>query len=111
MLECHLYNPVRDNFPLSFKNVVSPCINNQHQPQHQSSLMCIKYVIPINHWHSVDMSGERENESLHTQVVIWVNVVLNHTNSRTMLPKYEDSCMVCRLERYCKQKYCQTPIH
>ena len=46
-------------------------------------------------------------QSLYTQVIIWVTTILNHINTRVILPRYEDSCMVYRPEWYQKQKYCQ----
>ena len=32
-------------------------------------------------------------ESLYTQVIIWVNIILNHIDTRLILPIYEGSCM------------------
>ena len=44
-------------------------------------------------------------------IVIWVNTILNHINTWTILiPGYEGSFMVYRSEEYQKQKYCQVPI-
>ena len=34
--------------------------------------------------------------SMCTQVIVWVNIFMNHINSRTFLPKYEGFCMVYR---------------
>ena len=36
-------------------------------------------------------------------VNIWVNTILNRIDTRAILPKHEDSCMVYRLELYRKQ--------
>ena len=49
-------------------------------------------------------------ESLYTQVIIWLKTILNYIDTRGILPRYEDSCMVYRPEWYWKQKYCQIPI-
>ena len=35
-------------------------------------------------------------ESLYTRVVFWLNTILNHIDTRTILPKYEGCCMVHR---------------
>ena len=35
-------------------------------------------------------------ESLYTQVIIWVNSILNHIDSKAVLPRYEGSCMMYR---------------
>ena len=37
-------------------------------------------------------------ESLYTRVIIWVNTILNHIDTRGVLPRYEGSCMVYRPE-------------
>jgi hypothetical protein len=37
-------------------------------------------------------------EALYTQVIIWGNSILNHIGTRAILPGYEGSCMVSRLE-------------
>ena len=47
--------------------------------------------------------------SLYTQVIIWMNTILNHIDTRANLPKYEGSCMVYRSKWYRKQKYRQIP--
>ena len=49
-------------------------------------------------------------ESLSTRVIIWVNTILNHFDTRTILPRYVGSCMVYIPEWYQKQKYHQLPI-
>ena len=33
-------------------------------------------------------------ESLYTQVVIWISTILNHFDTRTNMPRYQDFCMV-----------------
>ena len=33
-------------------------------------------------------------ESYYSRVVIWVNIMLNHIDTRAILPRYEGSCMV-----------------
>ena len=35
----------------------------------------------------------RVRESLYTQVIIWINIVLNHIETIVNLPRHEDSCM------------------
>ena len=35
-------------------------------------------------------------ESLYTQVIIWVNAILNYIDTRLTLPRYESSCMIYR---------------
>ena len=49
-------------------------------------------------------------ESFYTQVIVWVNTILNHIDTRTILTKYEGSCMVYRPKWYRIQKYHQIPI-
>ena len=39
-------------------------------------------------------------ESLYSQVIIWVNTILNHIDIRAILPRYGSSCMVYRPEWY-----------
>ena len=39
-------------------------------------------------------------ETLSTQVFIWVNTILNHIDTRAILPRCEGSCMVYRPEWY-----------
>ena len=33
------------------------------------------------------------SESLHTQVVIWVNTILNYIDITAVLPRHKDSCI------------------
>ena len=47
---------------------------------------------------------------MYTQVVIWVEVILNHIDTRTILRRFEGSCKVYRPKWYQIQKYCQIPI-
>jgi hypothetical protein len=42
-------------------------------------------------------------QSLYPRVTIWVNISLKHIVIRTILLRYEDSCMVYRPEWYRKQ--------
>ena len=35
-------------------------------------------------------------ESLSTQVIIWVNTILNHIDIRAILPTHEGSCIIYR---------------
>ena len=42
--------------------------------------------------------------------IIWVNTSLNHVDTRTILPRYEGSCMVYIPEWYRKQKCHQLSI-
>ena len=35
-------------------------------------------------------------ESLSIRIIIWVDTILNHIDTRMILPRYEDSCMVYR---------------
>ena len=37
-------------------------------------------------------------ESLYTQVIIWVNTILNHIDTGMILHMYESSCIIYRLE-------------
>ena len=39
-------------------------------------------------------------ESLYTQVVIWVDLILNHVDTRAILLEYECSCMVYKPKGY-----------
>ena len=47
-------------------------------------------------------------ESLYIRVTIWVNTILHHI--RTIVPRYEGSCIVYRSEYYQKHRHCQLPI-
>ena len=38
--------------------------------------------------------------SLCALIIIWIDIILNHTNTRVILYKYEDSCMIYRPECY-----------
>ena len=42
-------------------------------------------------------------ESLFTQVIAWINTILNHINTSTILPRHEGLCMVYIPRRYRKQ--------
>ena len=44
------------------------------------------------------------------QIFVWVNTVMNNTNTRMILPMYEGSCMVYTPKWYQKQNFYQTPI-
>jgi hypothetical protein len=44
-------------------------------------------------------------ESLYTQIIVWVDTVLNHIDTRMILPEYDNSCMVYTPEWYPKPKY------
>ena len=47
-------------------------------------------------------------ESLYNWTIIWINIILNHIDTRTFLPsRYEDSCIVYRPGWYQKKKYRQ----
>ena len=63
----------------------------------------IKIVIPVKHSYLKEYVKVRE--SLYICVVIWVNTILNHTDTGSLLPRYVGSCVVYRPERYWKQKY------
>ena len=39
-------------------------------------------------------------ESLYILVVIWVNIILNHIDTRAILPRHKDFSMVSRLKWY-----------
>ena len=39
------------------------------------------------------------SESLYTQAIMWVNIILNHTNTMATLPGYEGSCKVYRIDK------------
>ena len=41
-------------------------------------------------------------ESLYTQVIIWVNAILNHIDTWVISSKYKSSCMVYRPKWYQK---------
>ena len=49
-------------------------------------------------------------DSLYTRVIFWVNTILNHIDTRAILPRYEGSCLVFRPKWGRKQKYSQIPI-
>jgi len=42
----------------------------------------------------------KARESLYTRVIIWVDTILYHMDTRAILPRYEGSCVVYRLEWY-----------
>ena len=46
----------------------------------------------------------KRRASLFIQVIIWVNFILNHIDSRMIIPRYESSCMVYRPEWYLEQQ-------
>jgi len=50
------------------------------------------------------------SESFCIQIIIWVYTIVNHTNTRMILPMCEGSCMGYTPKWYQKQKYHQTPI-
>ena len=58
--------------------------------------MGIKVVINISEYVKVI-------ESFYTRVVIWVDTILNHIDTRTLLSRYEGSCMVVRPKWYRQQ--------
>ena len=39
-------------------------------------------------------------ESLYTQVIVWVNTILNDDDTRAILPRYKGTCMVYEPEWY-----------
>lgn len=39
-------------------------------------------------------------ESLYTHIILWVHSILNHIDTRAILPRYEGSRMVYRLKWY-----------
>ena len=49
-------------------------------------------------------------ESLYTRIIIWVNTLLKHIDTRMIIPRYESSCMVYRPKQYQKQNYCQISL-
>ena len=51
----------------------------------------IKSIIPIKDWCSVGIS---KREFLCTRAVIWVDKILNYTDTRANLHRHEGSCMV-----------------
>ena len=46
---------------------------------------------------------------LYSQVIIWVDTILEHIDTWVILPRYEGSWMVYRPKWYRKQKYCDIP--
>ena len=55
-------------------------------------------------------SVSRCENLLYTRVIIWVNTIQNHIDTRMIFSRYEGSCMVYRLEWYRKPKCHQIPI-
>ena len=47
-------------------------------------------------------------DPLYTQVIIWVDAILNHIDTRANFPTYKSSSMVYRPKCYQKQKYQST---
>jgi hypothetical protein len=43
-------------------------------------------------------------ESLYTRVNSWINAIVNHTDTRVVLRRYEDSCMGYRHDWYHEEK-------
>ena len=60
----------------------------------------ITIVIPIKYWCFGGYVKVRK--SLYTRVIIWVNTIPNHIDTRVILPRYESSCMGYRPEWYWK---------
>lgn len=52
----------------------------------------------------------KARKSFYTQVNIWVRTIPNHIDARTVLRRYEGSCMEYRPECYREQNHCQTQI-
>ena len=42
-------------------------------------------------------------ESLYTWVIFWINIILEHVETRVIIPRFEDSCMVYR-PKWCQKK-------
>ena len=40
----------------------------------------------------------KEKESSKTRIIIWVNAILNQLGNVTIMPRFEDSCMIYRPE-------------
>ena len=68
-------------------------------------MVCIKE--PTRGYQSCDTSQMlilggyvKVRDSLYTRVIICVNTIVNHIDTRVVLPRYESSCMVYRPEWY-----------
>ena len=52
----------------------------------------------------------RMGEYLYIRVIIWVNTILNHIDTRVILPRYENFGVICKPKSYQKQNYRHIPI-
>ena len=48
-------------------------------------------------------------ESLYTQILVWVNTILKHIDTRANLPRYESCCLVYRPGWYRKRNTIKYP--
>ena len=48
-------------------------------------------------------------ESLYTWVIFWINIILEHVETRVIIPRFEDSCMVYR-PKWCQKKKKKKPF-
>jgi hypothetical protein len=48
-------------------------------------------------------------ESLYTRLIMLVNIILTHINTRAIFPRCEGSCMVYELEWHCSKDLPNTP--
>ena len=49
-------------------------------------------VIPVKYWYLVGMSWG--DNLLSTRVIIWVNTILHHIDTKAILPMYQGSCII-----------------
>jgi hypothetical protein len=78
--------------------------NNQHQQWYQRTY-CIRRYQNCNFSQILIFGGYvKVRESLYTQVMLWVNTILDHVGTIVVLPRHGSSCIAYRPEWYWKHK-------
>ena len=78
---------------------------NKHQEWYQNIYM---YASKLDHKSKLGGYVKMRNP-LYTQIFVWVNTILSHNNIGLILPRYEGSWMIYRLEWYWKQNTVKCP--
>ena len=63
-------------------------------------LMGIKIVISVKHWYVVGVLYAKVKIVFDIYFIIWINTILNHIDTRVIIPAYEGFCVVCTPEWY-----------
>lgn len=84
-----------------------------HDVYRSISIMAWKispWISKLYYQSNIHISWKSKGEKIfYTRVIIWVNAILIHSDSRVILARYEGSSMVYRPEWYRKQKYGHMP--